>query len=201
MMKRLFGVKKEEKKVEAPPQPAFNLDEHVAKTNVKADSIENQLKPLDDEIRGLYAKYKTTAVASEKQYIKTRLSQKISKRNQLMGQLTRTQNHLAMVQKAQGNIDSIKDTAQMAQFMRETNKVMEGQMKTVDYDKLRDNIDDMNEMAAETDRMNEEINEGFQENVPDDLDEQLAGLEDQLKLQDVMNKNAPQKEQFNPLKN
>ena len=192
-MRRLFGgKKKEEVKAPAPPEPQVNLEEHVAKTEAKLSGIEAQLKPLEDEIRQLYGKYKSTTLTSEKQYIKTRLAQKLAKRQQLTQQLTRQANSLGMMTKIQANIDNVKETEAMATALRQTNQVMQNQMKRVDYDQFRDNIDDMNELAHENDMLAQEINDQFEMNITDDVDEQLANMENELQLQEVMNKKGEQ---------
>lgn len=201
-MKRLFGSKKAETRAAQPVPPApLDLGAVVAKTEERVGAFEAQLKPLDEDIKALYAKMKATTVLAEKQYVKSRLAQKLLKRSQLLQQLNRSSNRLGLISTLQGNMQGVRDMAETAELVKGSNEALKRQVAGLDFDALRENIDDMNELGAENDAMVREMNEQFNQQADDDIEEQLANIENELALQELLPAQGGQAPaQYNPLK-
>ncbi len=199
-MQRLFGAKKkEEPKVEQKIEP-YDIGKHSAKLDVKTNETDEKMKQLEDEIRLNYQKLKATAITSEKTYIKNRLKNLLMRRKMLENQMNRFTNQKMMIDKAHYNMESVNDTIEMGKFLQQTNQVQKQAMKNIDFDKIQDAMEDMEDLAYENDRLAEIMNQNFDVEVDDNLEDELANLENELEVQEMMkvqNKNG--NVSYNPL--
>lgn len=189
-MQRLFGKgkKKEEAPPENPKQP-FDFNKHTEKLDTKVDDMEKRMKDLEGEIRQYYQKLKTTAVSSEKAYLKTRLKNLLMKRKNLEGMLNRYSNQKMMFDKIAYNKETVEDTMEMARYMKDAVDVQKKAMEQIDYDKFQDHLEDMEDLAYENDRMAEMMNDNFDVQVDEDLDAELENLENELSVEEMMKVN------------
>ncbi len=200
-MQRLFGAKKkEEPKVEPKVEP-FDLGQHTAKLDVKTNETDAKLKQLEDEIKLYYQKLKATTITSEKNYIKNRLKNLLMRRKMMENQINRYSNQKMMMDKVQYNHDTVQDTIEMGRYLEQTNKIQQQAMKNIDIDKIQDAMEDMEELAWENDRLAEIMNQNFDVNVDEGLEDELANLENELELQEVMKAQSKDKATYNPLQN
>lgn len=187
-MNRLFG--KGKKKVEeappANPREPFDLNKHTQKIDTKTDEMERRMRDLEAEIRTYYAKLKTTALTSEKTFIKTRLKNLLMKRKNLEGMLNRYSNQKMMFDKIQYNKETVEDTIDMARYMKDANDAQKKAMEQIDFDKFQDHIEDMQDLAYENDRIAEMMNDNFDVDVDEDLDAELENLENELAVEEMM---------------
>lgn len=189
-MQRLFGKGKKKEEVPPPnPKQPFDLNQHTQKLDTKVDDLEKRMRDLETEIRQYYQKLKTTALTSEKTYIKTRLKNLLMKRKNLEGMLNRYSNQKVMFDKIQYNKETVEDTMEMARYMKDANDAQKKAMDQIDFDKFQDHIEDMQELAYENDRIAEMMNDNFDVEVDDDLDAELENLENELAVEEMMKVN------------
>ncbi len=200
-MQRLFGAKKkEEPKVEPKVEP-YDLGKHTAKLDAKANEADSKLKQLEDEIKLYYQKLRATTVTSEKNYIKNRLKNLLMRRKMMENQLNRYSNQKMMIDKVQYNQDTVQDTIEMGRYLEQTNKIQQQAMKNIDIDKIQDAMEDMEDLAWENDRLAEIMNQNFDVNVDEGLEDELANLENELELQEMIKVQSKDKASYNPLQN
>jgi hypothetical protein len=73
-------------------------------------------------------------------------------------------------------------------------------MKNVDIDKLQDIKDDMQDMMWECNQINDALNYDLEDDVDeDDIDAELAEIENDLKLQGKLGQQQPQQQQANKI--
>ena len=187
-MNRLFG--KGKKKVEeappANPREPFDLNKHTQKLDTKSDDLERRMREVEAEIRGYYAKLKTTALTSEKTFIKARLKNLLMKRKNLEGMLNRYSNQKMMFDKIAYNKETVEDTIEMARYMKDANDAQKKAMDGIDFDKFADQLEDMQDLAYENDRIAEMMNDNFDVEVDEDLDAELENLENELAVEEMM---------------
>jgi len=200
-MQRLFGAKKkEEPKVEPKVEP-YDIGKHTAKLDVKSNEADTKLKQLEDEIKLYYQKLRATTVTSEKNYIKNRLKNLLMRRKMMENQLNRYSNQKMMMDKVQYNQETVQDTIEMGRYLEQTNKIQQQAMKNIDIDKIQDAMEDMEDLAWENDRLAEIMNQNFDVNVDEGLEDELANLENELELQEMMKVQSKDKASYNPLQN
>ena len=206
-MDRFFGKKKETKSQPQPQQtqakPKFNMDQRLVEMDQKEEQLDTKMKTLEADIRIHYEKLKRTNLTSEKTYLKNRLKNLLMKRKQIESQLSRLNNQKMMMDKVSFNQQNIQDTIEMGNHMRELNKVQKEQLEQMDFDQIQDTFEEMEELAWENDRINDMMNQNFDVDVDEDLDEELENLENELEVQDMMNrqKNMNSNAKYDPLKN
>lgn len=198
-MKRLFGIKKAERATAESSPP--NLDEQVAKVEERVAVYDQQLTKTEDEIRILFTKLKATSVQSEKEYIKSRLAQKLTRRAQITQQLNTASNRMAFISRMQTGMEAAKEAADMAILIKGTHRTLHDQLKYVDYDVMQDQIEEINELTAENEMMMQQANAEFEVQANEDIDAQLASIENELAMEELMQQNIQQKQtEYNPLK-
>ena len=138
---------------------------------------------------------------SEKNYIKNRLKNLLMQRKMVEQQMNRYFGQKMMVDKVQYNQEVMQDTMQMANFVQQTNKVQQQQLKQFDMDKFQDAMEDMEEAAWENDRIAETMNQDMYNQNDLELEDELEGLENQLDVQAMMEKDNSKNQNFkyNPL--
>lgn len=190
-MNRLFGKGKKKVEVAPPanPKEPFDLNKHTQKLDTKTDDLERRMRELEVEIRTYYQKLKTTALTSEKTFIKTRLKNLLMKRKNLEGMLNRYGNQKMMFDKIQYNKETVEDTIEMARYMKDANDAQKKAMEQIDFDKFQDNLEDMQDLAYENDRIAEMMNDNFDVEVDEDLDAELENLENELAVEEMMKVN------------
>ena len=163
--------------------------------------MDAKLKKIEEEIRIYYDKLKKTVVMSEKNYIKNRLKNLLMQRKMVEQQMNRYFGQKMMVDKVQYNQEVMQDTMQMANFVQQTNKVQQQQLKQFDMDKFQDAMEDMEEAAWENDRIAETMNQDMYNQNDLELEDELEGLENQLDVQAMMEKDNSKNQNFkyNPL--
>ena len=187
-MNRLFGKKKKkvEKAPENPPEP-FNLDKANQEIDLKANETTRKLEETQAEIIKFMKQYKKTAISSQKQYLKGRIVMLQRKKKHLEQQLNGQMNRQMILNQVKFNKETVDETAQMAKFMKETNKVTQQAMKQVDYDEYMDNIEDMQELAYENQQINDMLTDNYAMDFEEDFDAELENLENELALDEMMN--------------
>ena len=188
-MNRLFGKKKKKVKEQAPENPAepFNLDKANQEIGLRANETTRKLEETEKEIIKFMKQYKSTGVSSQKQYLKGRIVMLQRKRKHLEQQLKGQMNRQMVLDQVKFNKETIDETANMAKFMKETNKVTQQAMKQVDYDEYMDNIEDMQEMAYENQQINDMLTDNYAMDFEEDFDAELENLENELALDEMMN--------------
>ena len=206
-MDRFFGRGKPEPKKQQETIPTkkteFNMGKRTAEIDSKCDQLETKLKTLETDIKCYYDKLKRTNLKSEKNYLKGRIKNLLMRRKQIEHQLSNYNGQRMRMDRVQFAQQNIQDTLEMANHMREMNQVQKEQLEGMDFDQVQDTFEEMEELMLETKYLNDLVEQNYDVDMDEDLDEELANLETELEVQDMMkrqNEMNPQ-EGYDPLKN
>ena len=196
------GPKKTETNI-ASKQTEYSLGKRTGELEAKCDQLETKLKMLETDIKGYYEKMKRTNLTSEKNYLKGRLKNLLMKRKQIEHQMSRYNGQRMMMDKVQFNQENVQDTLDMATHMKQINEVQKKQIDNMDMDAIQDTFEEMEELAWENDRIADMMNQNYEVDMDEDLDDELENLENELAVQDMMNNNSvnEQTQGYDPLKN
>ena len=124
------------------------------------------------------------------------------RRKMFENQVNRYSNQKMMMDKVQYNQETVQDTIEMGNYLQQTNKVQQQAMKNIDIDKIQDAMEDMEDLAWENDRLAEVMNQNFNVDVDEGLEDELANLENELAVQEMINTDKrTDKGTYNPLAN
>ena len=186
-----------------PKKQTYSIEKRTLVLDSKCDELETKLKTLETDIKTYYQKLKSTHLTSEKKYLKNRLKALLMKRKQIEHQLNRYNSQRMMMDQVGFNQQNIQDTIEMGKQMKETNEIQREQMDNMDTDAILDTFEEMEEMAWEMGQINELMNQQFDVDMDEDLEDELENLENELEVDDMMKRQqvANDKEGYDPLKN
>lgn len=207
-MNRLFGTSNQQP-VEATPQqapPQQQAQPQLAQTGPKIDlyqqsqkmdnrivDMQNKIKELDEQVKALYAKAKSSR-GSEQKYVKQRLLQLLKKKKMYEGQMGHYYNSQGALDNVAFTNENIQNTLEMCEVLKESNEIQSKQMQKLDMDEVADIMDQQREMQMDAEMINEEMNAHMDNDYDeDDLDEELAEMENDMQLQGMMG-NMPQQQ-------
>ena len=165
--------------------------------------MQNKIKGLDEEIKGLYLKAKNSR-GSEQKFVKQRLLQMLKKKKMYEQQVGHYYSSQNAIQNIQFTNENIQNTTEMVDAIKESNQAQKNAMKNVDMDEMADIMADQREMQMEVQMMHEEMNANMDNDYDeDDLDMELAEIENDMQLQGMMgqdpNFNMNQNQQSNQI--
>merc|ERR1712130_1044109 len=106
-------------------------------------------------------------------------------------QMTHYYNSQNMLNNVAFTNENIQNTIDMADALKEANTVQKQAMKNIDMDEMMDIQDEQREMMWDVQMMNEEMNRNYDcDYDEDDLDEELAEIENDMQLQNMMGQNT-----------
>ena len=112
---------------------------------------------------------------------------------QQIGNFYGSQNMIDNIAFTQENISNMND---MTVAMKEANQIAQNGMEKMDMDEMRDMQDNMMDMKFQMEEMNEGMNQVYDVDMDeDDLDEELADIENDMQLQGMMGQNYTQANQ------
>ena len=196
-MKRLFGSKKKETPV-CPPI-VFNPQEHAAKLDAKLSETDNKIKQLDLDIQMYHQKYKSAKTSSEKQYLEQRLKNLLARRKMISSQGNRLNNNLMMMERVSNNLETANDMISMGQYMEIAVNAQKNAMKNFNFDKFQDQMDDVEDLARESDYINDIMNRDFEVDIDDELNAEFEALDEYYADDKNKNVNLNISKPYNPL--
>ena len=159
--------------------------------------MQNKIKELDVQIKDLYMKARSSR-GSEQKYVKQRLLQLLKKKKMYEGQMGHYYNSQNALDNVAFTNENISNTLEMCQVLKESNDIQQKQMKNIDMDEMADIMDAQREMQMDAEMMNNEMNAYMDNDYDeDDLDMELAEIENDVQLQGMMGQNQQQQQQSN----
>ena len=148
--------------------------------------MQNKIKELDVQIKDLYMKARSSR-GSEQKYVKQRLLQLLKKKKMYEGQMGHYYNSQNALDNVAFTNENIQNTLEMCQVMKESNDIQQKQMQKMDMDQMADIMDQQREMQMEAEMINNEMNAYMDNDYDeDDLDMELAEIENDMQLQNMM---------------
>ena len=214
-MNRLFGTKKEEApapKEQAPPlppppshptdapAPKPDLVQQQQRMDGRIKDMEGKIKELDQEMAPLFQQVKNSR-GSQQKYLKSRLLNMMKKRKMYEQQIGNYYGAQGALDRITFTNENIQNTIEMADALKEANEIQEKAMKKMDLDELAEIQDKQQELMWNVNEFNEQMNNNYDMDVDeDDLDEELAELENDMALQGMMGKDYSQQSQQQQMK-
>lgn len=164
----------------------------------RVNEIDGKIAGMDQEINSLYMKLRSSR-GNQKSFLKQRLVQLLKRRKMMGNQMGTYFNHQAALENVAFTQESIQNTMEMAQAMKQGYEANMTAMKKVDVDALQDIKDNMQDMMWECEAINDALNYDMDDVDEDDIDDELADIENDLKLQGLIE--PAQKHQQGPAQN
>mmetsp|Transcript_103647 Transcript_103647/g.288748 ORF Transcript_103647/g.288748 Transcript_103647/m.288748 type:complete len:246 (-) Transcript_103647:53-790(-) len=177
MASRLFGKKK--KPVEAPAGPS--LDEVISKSDGRVSALDEKINALNKELRGYQLQLKK-AKGGAASSIKMRATQALKRRKMYTQQRDAIMATSFNVEQTNFAIQSAKDTADTVSAMSSAAVALKAEHKKIDIDKVEDIQDDLADLMADAEEINELMGRSYGLDTEVDegeLDDELAALEDE----------------------
>lgn len=171
-MRRVFGVKKEK-------APAPTLEESNERLNKRGESVDSKVAKLDAELLKYKEQIKRTRPGPAQDAIKQRAMRLIRQKKMFEGQRDHLYNQSFNLDQVSFASAGLNDAQQTMAAMKEANKNLKGQMKTMKLSDLDNLQDDMADLMDYSNDVQETLGRSY--GVPDDLDEEdLMGELDAL---------------------
>ena len=162
--------------------------------------MEGKIKELDQEMAPLFQQVKNSR-GSQQKYLKSRLLNMMKKRKMYEQQIGNYYGAQGALDRITFTNENIQNTIEMADALKEANEVQEKAMKKMDLDELAEIQDKQQELMWNVNEFNEQMNNNYDMDVDeDDLDEELAELENDMALQGMMGKDYSQQSQQQQMK-
>ena len=188
-MKALFGgSKKKDKKEEGPKEPVPTLGETSQNLGSRAGVIEAKIKKWNEELKPVLEQLKKASKASKKS-VQNKALNIIKRRKMYEKQLGVLQNQQFNVDQVQFTSESIQSNISMFQAMSQATKAQQAEMAKIDYNDLEDMYDNMAEMMADQEEINDMMTRDFGGEIDEDemLDE-LNELDEELAMEEMNGK-------------
>ncbi|CAN0014268.1 unnamed protein product [Discosporangium mesarthrocarpum] len=185
-MNRVFGKKKQ-------AVPAPSLEDAGGRVDERVGKLDAKIKGLDAEL----VRYKTAlskAKGPTATNIKRRALETLKRKKMYEQQRDQMAAQQFNIEQTSFAIDSVKDTQTTVAAMKSAGKTLKTEVKKMDLNEIEDLTDDMAEMMEDMNEINEIMGRSY--NVPDELDEddleaELACLDDELEALDELEEQEP----------
>lgn len=183
-MNRFFGSgggRGRKAKDDEPPPPT--LDDASKKMDSRAQSLEEKVRRLDAQILDVKKKMQKSRGASKKRYQKKAL-QLLKQRKMYEKQLDSTMNQQFNLDQAKFTTESLAETGTMVAAMKTANQQIQAQYKEIDIDEIEDLQDEMADLMADAEEIQEVMGRtyGMDDFDEDDLLDELNELEDEMAM-------------------
>merc|ERR1712151_65493 len=156
--------------------------------------MEQKIKVLDNEIRDLYAKAKSSR-GSQQKFVKQKLLNLLKKKKMYEQQMNQYYGNQMALENIKFTNENIQQNQEMFAMIKESNDVQKKNMQKMDMDEMSDIMMDQKEMQMEMNLMNEEMNAHMDNDYDeDDLDEELAQMENDGELLAALGQNPHQQQ-------
>jgi charged multivesicular body protein 5 len=188
-MKALFGGGKKKKNTkEVPKEPAPTLGETSSNLGSRGDVIEGKIRKCNEELKPVLEQLKRASKSSKKS-IQGRALNIIKRRKMYEKQLGMLQNQQFNVDQMQFNSESIQSNINMFSAMSEATTAQQTQMEKINYDDVEDLYDNMADMMADQDEINDMMQRDFgvDELDEDEMLDELNELDEELAMEEMNN--------------
>ena len=185
-MKALFGGSKKKKdKKEAPKEPVPTLGETSSNLGSRAGVLEGKIKKCNEELKPVLEQLKSGR--SNKKTIQSKALMIIKRRKMYEKQLAVLQNQQFNVDQVQFTSESIQSNINMFNAMSEATKAQKAQMDKINYNDLEDMYDNMADMMADQEEINDMLARDFgvDEIDEDEMLDELNDLEEELAMEEM----------------
>eukprot|EP00117_Sycon_ciliatum_P024258 scpid72008/ scgid20401/ Charged multivesicular body protein 5; Chromatin-modifying protein 5; SNF7 domain-containing protein 2 &gt; Charged multivesicular body protein 5; Chromatin-modifying protein 5 len=170
-MNRLFGSSK-------PKAPPPSLTDAVAGVEGRAESVDKKIQKLDAELLKCKNEMKKMRNGPAKERVKQRAMRLLKQKKTYENQHANLQQQSFNMEQQNFQIQNLKDTQSTVQAMKMGVKEMKKEYKKVDINQIEDLQDDMEDMMAMADEVQEAMGRSY--GMPDDIDE--ADLDAELDM-------------------
>ena len=186
-MKALFGgsKKKKEKKDTGPKEPVPTLGETSSNLGSRASVLEGKINKCNQELRPVLDQLKKASKHSKKG-IQGRALNIIKRRKMYEKQLGVLQNQQFNVDQVAFTSESIQSNISMFSAMKEATTAQKEQMDKIDYNDLEDMYDNMADMMADQEEINDMMTRDFGVEIDEDeMLEELNELDEELAMEEM----------------
>eukprot|EP00344_Euplotes_crassus_P011964 CAMPEP_0196996296 /NCGR_PEP_ID=MMETSP1380-20130617/2222_1 /TAXON_ID=5936 /ORGANISM="Euplotes crassus, Strain CT5" /LENGTH=215 /DNA_ID=CAMNT_0042412217 /DNA_START=14 /DNA_END=661 /DNA_ORIENTATION=- len=187
-MKALFGgsKKKKDKKDTGPKEPVPTLGETSSNLGSRASVLEGKIKKCNEELKPVLEQLKK-ASKSTKKGVQGRALNIIKRRKMYEKQLGVLQNQQFNVDQVAFTSESIQGNINMFAAMKEATEVQKVQMEKINYNDLEDMYDNMADMMADQEEINDMMARDFgvDELDEDEMLEELNELDEELAMAEM----------------
>jgi len=179
-MRRLFGSKK---KNQAPPPPS--LDETSESMEKRIKFLRDKISECDKDLAELRQSIKGSRGSSSVMN-KQRAVQVLKRRKMYASQLDSLQGQQFNVEQLNFNQQSIQDTINAAGAMKAAHQVQKQQLKEINLDQIEDMMEDIADLAMDTEEVNEIMSRNYSVDVDEaELEAELDELDEELLAEDL----------------
>jgi charged multivesicular body protein 5 len=172
-MNRLFGSgKKDPASIKAKP----TLSDSIQKTDERTDSIEVKLRKLDGELARYKDQMSKMRDGPAKNSIRQRAMQVLKQKKMYEQQRDLLMQQSFNMEQTNFSIETLQQTVQTVQVMKDANKQLKKQFKSVNISAIEDVQDDLADLLQDAAEVQEVLGRAY--GLPDDVDE--ADLEAEL---------------------
>ncbi len=187
-MKALFGgsKKKKDKKDTGPKEPVPTLGETSSNLGSRGNVLEGKIKKCNEELKPVLEQLKKASKHSKKT-VQGRALNIIKRRKMYEKQLGVLQNQQFNVDQVAFNSESIQSNINMFAAMKEATDAQKVQMEKINYNDLEDMYDNMADMMADQEEINDMMARDFgvDEIDEDEMLEELNELDEELAMAEM----------------
>ena len=173
-MQRLFGKGK-------PKGPAPTLDGTAEKMDKRVTHLESRMKHLDAQLLEIKKQMQTTPKVAQTR-LRQRAKMLLQQRKMLEQQWMQLAGQLGNIEQIRTAHSQIETTTEMVAVMKEGQKQLQKQMKAVDISKVETMQDDMQDMLADVQDLQDIMGRSYNlegEVDEDELDAEFAALDEE----------------------
>lgn len=190
-MHRIFG----RAKPAAPAGPAApSLDDHIASLGARVPELDRRIAECDAQLLALKAQMGKCRTPQQQAPLRQRAMLLLKRKNHMVQQRDGAQARQFNMEQTQWAIDGMKEAKAHVEVMRTGVASMREAAKDFDIDDVADLHEDMTDMMADVDEINEVLTRSYDtyETVNEaDLDSALDALGDDIGVGDSMAMGAP----------
>lgn len=175
-MKRIFGIGK-------TSTPAPSLDDISQRMGARADTVDKKLNQIDTELNKIKQQIKSTKSKPVQDRLKQRAAVLIKQRRMYEGHQSHLMQQQFNVDQTSFTTNTLKESVDTVNAMQAAAKEMKKQYKNINLDKVESVQDDLFDMMAEAEEIQDVLSRTYE--TPDYVDEddimgELDALEDSM---------------------
>ncbi|CAD7082887.1 unnamed protein product [Hermetia illucens] len=178
-MNRLFGKSK-------PKTPGPSINDCIAGVDARANSIEEKIAKLDNELRKYKDQLAKMREGPSKNAVKQKAMRILKQKKAFEQQVESLRNQSFNMEQANYAAQTLKDTQNTVNAMKDGVKQMKNEFKKINIENIEDIHDDIADMLEQADEVQETLGRtyGMPEIDDDELEAELDALGDEIALDD-----------------